>query len=139
MQDTDYTAKIVRWLSQGDERDRWKLITWQRCRAPALGSGLSPAESRYDAFGNEIRWAEYGNQDSPYGWHLDHIIPLAVGGRDEIDNIRALHWQPNCKMGGLLSAVLGSRQRANELASLLIRNHRSSGHADDTLASGRRS
>jgi 5-methylcytosine-specific restriction endonuclease McrA len=38
--------------------------------------------------------------------HFDHIIPLAVGGSDTIDNIQVTHADANRKKGANLSQQL---------------------------------
>ena len=61
---------------------------------------------RRDCDGRVIRWSEYGKY-SEFGWHLDHIIPLRLGGSDDLPNLRARHWRGNCAAGGFLAAGLG--------------------------------
>ena len=60
----------------------------------------------YDRFGNELHWSEHGNQDSPYGWHVDHH-PRAkmLGGRLIRGNVEALHWRANTTIGGVLGSL----------------------------------
>jgi 5-methylcytosine-specific restriction endonuclease McrA len=62
---------------------------------------------RWDAFGHVIRFSDYGDRTSPYGWEKDHIHPKALGGSDDIDNFRPLHFKNNASLGG----ILGSRLR----------------------------
>ena len=50
---------------------------------------------RWDKFGIPIKWSDYGNRKSDHGWELDHIVPLAKGGCDEVHNLQALHWRCN--------------------------------------------
>jgi hypothetical protein len=56
-----------------------------------------------DAYGNFIRLSAYGDRTSPFGWEMDHY-PVAAchGGRDELSNLRPLHWRRNALNGGLL-------------------------------------
>ncbi|MCB9047275.1 MAG: HNH endonuclease [Chitinophagales bacterium] len=42
---------------------------------------------------------EFGNRGSEYGWEIDHIIPVAAGGTDNIHNLQALHWKVNEEKG----------------------------------------
>ena len=55
----------------------------------------SPNEWRRDHMGNPIRHDDYGDRDSDYGWEIDHIVPVAKGGSDAIDNLRPLQWAAN--------------------------------------------
>lgn len=56
------------------------------------------AEWRIDALGNRIRWEEYGKR-TEHGWVIDHIVPLAKGGKDELENWQALQWKANLRKG----------------------------------------
>ena len=61
---------------------------WQK--AHALGNY---ATLRVDAWGWTIVRDDYGNQRSQYGWEIDHVIPVAQGGTDDLTNLQPLHWQ----------------------------------------------
>lgn len=60
---------------------------------------------RIDCDGRMICWSEYG-KNSLYGWHIDHIIPTAIGGIMSMGNTRARHWKGNTSAGGFLGSVL---------------------------------
>ena len=68
--------------------------------------GLDPMVWRNDDFGNRIRFADYGDRTCRFGWEKDHITPKAVGGTDELNNLRPLHFRKNASMGGILSQLL---------------------------------
>ena len=69
-------------------------------------SGRNSDEWRKDDFGNLLQFSAYGDTRSPYGWQIDHIVPVARGGTDDILNLRPLHWRKNASLGGLLSQAL---------------------------------
>ncbi len=79
-----------------------KIAAWTRCR-PIQDQPLEYA--RVDDYGYVIRWADHGKQ-TDYGWEVDHVIALALGGADALHNVRALHWRRNRQLGGLLGNAL---------------------------------
>lgn len=63
---------------------------------------------RKDACGAYIRYADYGNRDSIFGWEIDHIYPasklkdrvdIAAELIDDIRNLRPFHWKNNESKG----------------------------------------
>ena len=56
--------------------------------------GFDPAMYRRDACGALIMRDKYG-KENPFGWEIDHIFPMAKGGDDNPENLRALHYQNN--------------------------------------------
>ena len=71
-----------------------RRTVWQKA---AVVFGRDPNTWRRDDFGNLICFDEYGNRNSPFGWEFDHIVPVAAGGSDEIENLRPLQWESNVK------------------------------------------
>jgi hypothetical protein len=53
---------------------------------------------RIDQFGNNISYEEYG-KTTKYGWDIDHTIPKAKGGSDELCNLLPVHFSKNRAMG----------------------------------------
>ena len=56
--------------------------------------GFDPEMYRRDACGALIMRDKYC-KENPFGWEIDHIYPMAKGGDDQIDNLRALHYMNN--------------------------------------------
>lgn len=61
--------------------------------------GQSPAMWRTDLCGALMRYSDYGNIYSQYGWEVDHILPVARGGGDELSNLQPLQWANNRQKG----------------------------------------
>ena len=68
--------------------------------------GQDPLSWRADDYGNYLFRSDRGKSDSPYGWDVDHIVPLALGGTNEIANLRPLRCSKNRSLGGLLASFL---------------------------------
>lgn len=49
----------------------------------------------YDAYGNSIKYEDYGNSKSQWGWDIDHSKPLAHGGTDHLNNLQPLKCYDN--------------------------------------------
>ena len=50
---------------------------------------------RLDDFGRVMYYSDYGNRSSKWGWEVDHIVPVAQGGTDDLSNLRFLNWWSN--------------------------------------------
>jgi HNH endonuclease len=73
--------------------------------------GGDPNVIRMDRFGYYILYWAYGDRTSDFGWEVDHIYPLSLGGPDESSNAEALHWRANVRKSDNvygLSETMGS-------------------------------
>ena len=67
-----------------------KRAAWARTGPVA---GQHSWEFRRDCLGNLVRYADYGNRHSPFGWELEYIVSRAAGGSADPENLQALHWK----------------------------------------------
>lgn len=73
-------------------REKLQKIWEKGAPIPGYGSGVW----RRDVCGAPMKWDEYGQQ-TQHGWNVDHIVPAARGGGDELSNLRPLQWENNAK------------------------------------------
>jgi hypothetical protein len=66
--------------------ERKKLSVWTKGQSP---EGYDDKLWRIDTSGKLIKYTEYGNRDSEYGWEIDRINPK---GGDDIGNLQPLFW-----------------------------------------------
>jgi hypothetical protein len=70
-----------------------KLTAW--AHTLPMGGNATGWEFRRDAQGNMLRFGDYGNRRSPFGWEIEWIVPQSMGGSSNPENLRALHWKAN--------------------------------------------
>lgn len=91
-----------------------KRAAWQKA---VDVDGKNPNVWKKDCCGAWIRWEDYGDLDSEYGWEIDHIFPenrLETFGvpkkeRDAIENLRAMHYANNRSKGDDYPRYIGVR------------------------------
>jgi hypothetical protein len=62
---------------------------WRKARHSPSLDGF-----RLDRFDGTMHRLEFGWK-TRFGWEIDHIVPVALGGTDDIKNLQPLHWQSN--------------------------------------------
>ena len=62
-------------------------------------SGYDENLVRKDCCGAWIVWNKYGDRNDDYGWEIDHVYPKALGGEDDIENLRPMNWKNNESKG----------------------------------------
>lgn len=80
-----------------------KLAVWHKGH---VDSNYDPAVYRRDYVWRLIKYSDHGNRNSAYGWEFGHIVARALGGSDDVINLRPEHWETNASSGGLLGALL---------------------------------
>ncbi|MBI5949702.1 MAG: HNH endonuclease [Chloroflexi bacterium] len=75
----------------------FSAITVQAVWDKALPApGVDPTQRRKDACGAWIDRAQYGNTTPRgMGWEVDHLVPVSLGGGDDLANLQPLQWQNN--------------------------------------------
>lgn len=92
--------------------DEIKDMVWNKAKFISdANERLGFRKDQCDAW---IKYSEYGNRQSDYGWEIDHITPVSKGGDDSLANLRPLHWNNNAsRQDGRLFCVVKSKGDKN--------------------------
>ncbi len=66
---------------------------WQKGKPEPQFSGF-----RKDACGASMQRSKYGKTEQ-WGWEIDHIMPVARGGTDDLYNLQPMQWENNRHKG----------------------------------------
>lgn len=89
-----------------------KVEAWSKAR---VIEGYDKNMFRKDACGAWIAWNKYAQRDNDYGWEIDHIYPVKLGGDNHPENLRALHYRNNIsKADDYPSYIAAVRAEDNE-------------------------
>ena len=73
---------------------------------PALWPMLARAQAPQGTAQKVVRYADFGNRHSPFGWELDYILSRALGGASCVENLQALHWKAGAARSETLPQAL---------------------------------
>ena len=65
-----------------------KRAVWDKGR---IIGGFPPEDWRWDTYGYVIRYADFGNRGSRYGWEIDHFHDAIRSGGDPLMELRPLN------------------------------------------------
>ena len=75
--------------------DRIIDAVWEKAN---IVEGYNPDIWRQDFAKAWIRKDLYGAKH-PFGWVIDHVLPISQNGTNDIQNLKPLQWQNNCQKG----------------------------------------
>lgn len=80
---------------------KWTQATikkvWQKAERVSAGNDVKGF--RKDVCGAWMLFTQHGNRNSKYGWEIDHIVPVALGGTSVLSNLQPLRWENNVEKG----------------------------------------
>lgn len=79
-------------MERRDFTEEEKLSVWNKAE---IINGYDSAVFRKDPCGAWIIFNKYGLRDNDFGWEIDHVLPISLGGDNDPRNLRAMHWKNN--------------------------------------------
>jgi hypothetical protein len=79
----------------GNFSDETVEAIWQKAK---VIDGNDSKIKRKDVCDAWIKRDQYG-KETEYGWEIDHALPVQKDGKDDIENLRPMHWQNNRTKG----------------------------------------
>lgn len=79
-------------LTRPMTNDQLPVLVWRKGTAIP---DRDPAQWRRDVYGNVMFFAAHGDRNDAFGWEIDHIVPVAEGGSNDMMDLRPLHWRAN--------------------------------------------
>ena len=67
-------------------------LVWEK---GIIEENYDPNIVRKDACGAWILRNAHGNRNSKFGWEIDHVYPVSLGGDNEEKNLRPMQWENN--------------------------------------------
>ncbi|HET6203620.1 MAG TPA: HNH endonuclease signature motif containing protein [Planctomycetota bacterium] len=79
-------------------------VWWKGIPDPAYDSKVRMK----DRCGHVMKWLDHGKRNAEFGWEIDHIVPTAHGGSDDLSNLQPLWWQNNADKADRLNWKCGT-------------------------------
>ncbi len=99
-----HSKNVMRKANTDKDGNSWseamKLRIWRKGTDIPLKSNT---EWKRDKCGSAMKYSEYGNRNSVYGWEIDHINPISNNGSDNLDNLQPLNWAHNASKSDKLN------------------------------------
>lgn len=83
-------------MLQGNYSESDKRAVWNKAKTI---QNMDSTMWRKDPIDALIRWDNFGDTSSDFGWEIDHKKPLAKGGSNNLANLEALQWKNNLIKG----------------------------------------
>lgn len=72
---------------------------------------FGPKLAARDVAGRRIVKSDFNNRDTEFGWSIDHIKPISLGGTDRQENLLIVHWKTNNEKGSSFPEFVANGMR----------------------------